>query len=100
MPNRSKAPGPRKARPETIAQRILRELEGGPRTVMELAIRLYGSREKPYRTPELAGLPPKVVCADVSGYGRVSCVLAKLLREGAITRPCAALYALPGQGAE
>ena len=84
-----------KQKEATVKERIKAALQDGPKTPMELAINLYGGVEKPYRSPKHADRPPKLICKDAGGEGRVRHDLWEMLRDKELVRIKRGLYALP-----
>lgn len=77
-----------------LRERVSTALANGPKTVMEIAINIYGGEEKPYRTPKNTDRAPRVKCADSSGYGKVSHMLWLMGKAGTVERLKAGLYQL------
>lgn len=56
----------------TVNDKIKAILKNGPRTPMEISIKLYGGEERAYRTPKMKDRPPKIICKGRGGEARVS----------------------------
>lgn len=78
----------------TLRERVHKALTSGPKGPMEIAINVYGGKEKLFRSPKNADRPPRVTCAEHGGYDRISHMLWLMVRAGTVERVKKGLYQL------